>query len=70
MNNRYIKYFPEPKDIAIIKLKNDDEIYNDIEFLEYDLNYKYGYETYKNSDVFIIGYPLGESAACSSFQNN
>ena len=31
LNNRYIKYFPRPKDITIIEIKNNDNIYNDIE---------------------------------------
>ena len=31
-NNRKVKYFPRPKDITIIEIKNRDEIYNDIIF--------------------------------------
>ena len=60
-NNRNIKYFPKPKDITIIEIKNNDSIYNDIEFLDYDYNYKKGYEIYKNVRIFTIEHPLGKS---------
>ena len=30
----------QPKDISIIEIKESDEIYEDIEFLDYDLNYE------------------------------
>ena len=43
LNNRKIEYFPRPKDITIIEIKSNDEIYNDILFLDYDLNFKRGY---------------------------
>ena len=43
LNNYNIKYFKEPKDIAIIQIKNSDEIYKDINFLNYDRNYINGY---------------------------
>ena len=67
LHNRDIKYFPKPKDITIIEIKNNDEIYNDIQFLDYDLNYiKKGYNIYKNMDVFSIEHPLGDGAACAS----
>ena len=38
-NNHDIQYFPQPKDITIIEMKNYDNIYNDIEFLDYDTDY-------------------------------
>ena len=45
LDSRKIKYFPRPKDITLIEIKNYDEIYNDIEFLDYDTNYtKKGYK--------------------------
>ena len=66
LNNYNIKYFKEPKDIAIIQIKNSDEIYKDINFLNYDRNYINGYEIYNNADVFSIQHPLGKSAACAS----
>ena len=61
-NNRNIKYFPNPKDITIIEIENNDSIYNDIEFLDYDYNYKKGYNYYKNARIFTIEYPSGKSA--------
>jgi len=61
-NNRKIKYFIKPKDITIIEIKNNDEIYNDIIFLEYDYNYKKGYMRYKNVNIFSIEHPLGKDA--------
>ena len=68
-NNRDIKYFPEPKDITIIEMKNYDDIYNDIKFLDYDINYiQRGYNIYKKVDVFSIEHPLGNSAACAGGQ--
>ena len=67
LDSRRIKYFPRPKDITLIEIKNYDEIYNDIEFLDYDSNYtKKGYKIYQNVDVFSIEHPLGDSAACAS----
>ena len=65
-NNRYTKYLDKPKDIAIIEIKNSDEIYKDIEFLDYDLNYKKGYYIYKNVDVFSVEHPFGDDASCAS----
>ncbi len=63
LNNRFIKYFPKPKDITIIEIKNNDNIYNYIELLDYDKNYSTkGYKIYANSDVFSVEYPYGENA--------
>ena len=68
LNNRYTKYFPEPKDISIIEIKKTDEIYDDIELLDYDMVPNKGYNTYKNSDVFSIEYPYGTNAVDASGQ--
>ena len=68
LNNRYTKYFPEPKDISIIEIKKTDEIYDDIELLDYDVVPNKGYNTYKNSDVFSIEYPYGTNAVNASGQ--
>ena len=65
-DNRKIKYFGKVKDTTIIEIKQSDEIYNDVIFLEYDYNYKKGYDRYKNFDVFSIQHPLGGDAACAS----
>ena len=57
-NNRYTKYIERPKDIAMIEIKEIDEIYNNIIFLDYDNNYtKRGYSIYKDVDVFSIEHP-------------
>ena len=66
ISNRYIKYFEKPKDITIIKIKDTDSIYNDIEFLGYDSNYINGYNIYKNNDIFTVQYPLGKDAVIAS----
>ena len=58
-NNRFIKCFQIP-DIIIIEMKDSDEIYNDIIFLYYDLNYQFGYKQYSDADIFILQHPLGE----------
>ena len=63
---RFIKFFPEPKDITIIDIKSSDEIYGDIEFLNYDLNYILGYKIYKDVDIFSIENPLGENPSFSN----
>ena len=39
ISNRIIKYFKMPKDITVIEIKEHDDIYEDIEFLDYDNNY-------------------------------
>ena len=65
--NRIRKYMEQPKDISIIEIKESDEIYEDIEFLDYDLNYeKKGYIKYKGADIFSIEHPYGEDASCAS----
>ena len=71
LNNRKIKYFPRPKDITLIEIKNSDEIYNDILFLDYDLNYQKGYYMYQNAIIFLIQHPYGKNAeyACGNIVN-
>ena len=66
LTNRNINYIEQPRDITIIEIKNTDEIYNDIKFLEYDMNYKKGYQIYKNADIFTIEHPNGDDASCAS----
>ena len=51
LNNRKIEYIPQPKDISIIEIKNNDEIYNDILFLDYDSNYNKGYKNIRIINV-------------------
>ena len=72
LNNREINYFPRPKDITMIEINNNDEIYNDILFLDYDLNYQKGYSImYQNAPIFLIQYPYGENIkyACGKIVN-
>ena len=65
--NRYTKYLEKPKDIAMIEIKESDNIYKDIIFLSYDLNcIKTNYPLYKDVDVFSIEHPYGEDASCAS----
>ena len=67
LNNRTAKFIERPKDLAMIEIKKSDEIYNDIEFLDYDYNYSInGYAIYKNLDVFSIEHPNGGEAKYSS----
>ena len=37
--NRFTKYINQPEDIAIIEIKESDEIYNEVEYLNYDKNF-------------------------------
>jgi hypothetical protein len=65
--NRYTKYLKRPKDIAMIEIKESDEIYKDIIFLLYDYNcVKERYPLYKDVDVFSIEHPYGKGASCAS----
>ena len=67
ITNRYVKYLEKPKDITFIEIKDNDYIYKEIEFLNYDNNYIHnGYIIYKDVDVFSIQHPLGKDAACAS----
>ena len=65
--NRFTKYMERPEDIAIIEIKESDEIYKEVEFLNCDLNYmNCGYNIYKDADVFSVEHPGGEDASCAS----
>ncbi len=65
-NDRFIKNFESPINTAVIEIKESDNIYNDIDFLDYDPNYQKGYEIYKNANIFSIHFPMGKEAACAS----
>ena len=41
----------------MIEINDNDNFIEDIEFLDYDLNYIKGYYQYKNIDIFSLGYP-------------
>ena len=66
INDRYIKYFEEPKDITVIRINDQDDLYKDIEFLNLEPNYKKGYFLYKGQEVFSVHYPLGKVVSTSS----
>ena len=54
LKNRKIKYFPYPKDITVIEIKPSDKIYNDVLFLDFDLNFQKGYfNMYQNVNIFF-----------------
>ena len=66
LSDRYIKYFDKPKDITIIEIKESDEIYKEIKYLNYDLNFmKDGYSIYDEAYIFTIEYPYGGDASYS-----
>ena len=67
LKNRLTKYIKKPKDIAMIEIRESDNIYNHIEFLDYDINYiNKGYSIYENVDIFSIEHPYGDDASCAS----
>ena len=44
-----------------------EDIFKDIEFLDYDTNYNQkGYSIYKDVDIFSVQHPFGDDAACAS----
>ena len=66
-HNRFTRYIDQPIDIAIIEIKETDDIYNEVEYLNYDKNFNNGgYLIYKDADVFSIEHPGGEDAYCAS----
>ena len=64
LKEKNIKYFEKNKELTAIKLKEDDEIDKNIEFLSYDLNYKKGNLLYKYKDVFTIKNPFRDDPSC------
>ena len=64
LNNRIIKYIKPPKDITIIQI-NLNEI-NNIQYLNYDLNYIRGYNQYLNMKIISLGYPKSFNLAAGS----
>ena len=64
LKNRIAKFYQRPLDITIIEIKMCDEMFNDIECLDYDNSFiEKGYEIYEKANVFAIEHPFGESAA-------
>ena len=59
-NARFTAFFKSPIDITIIEIKDQDlNIINNIDFLNLDENYRYGYNLYENKEVFSLGFPHG-----------
>ena len=66
-NNRFIRYNERPDDIAIAEIRESDNLFNDIECLNYDKNsIKAGYEIYKGENIFSIQYPGTKEAVSAS----
>ena len=62
INIRFIKFYKEPYDLTVIEItKEDFDILDNVFFLDFDVDYSKGYEQYINSDVFALGFPLGDS---------
>ena len=67
INDYYIKYFDKPKDITVIEIQETDELYKDIEFLNYDpLDGQQHYSIYKDKEIFTIQHPLGNDSHTAS----
>ena len=55
LKGRYIRFLELPKDITGIEIRNTDEIFKEILFLNYDLNYyNKGYYIYKDKYIFQL----------------
>ena len=65
LKQKNIKLYEDPLDIAIIQINDLNELCNNIKFLSIDLNYKKGYNIYLNKEIYILGYPLGNSVEYS-----
>jgi len=66
-NNRFIRYYERPDDVAIAEIRESDNLFNDIECLNYDKNYiKAGNGIYKGQNIFSIQYPVSEEAVSAS----
>ena len=62
IKNCEIKYYEEPIDITSIEIKDNVNIFNDIEFLNIDINcFQNGYKIYENIDIFLITNTLGNN---------
>ena len=52
--NRYIKSFKVQQDILVIEIKDSDGIIEEVEFLDFDLNFKNEKYQYKYLDIFSL----------------
>ena len=65
LNNRYMKciYKKDDVNIDITAILFEPNEINDIEYLQYDLNFLRGYNDYLNNDVICEGYSDGDELA-------
>ena len=64
--NLYIEFFGGDLDVTVIQINDKiSRIFEDVEFLDCDMDYTNGYELYKNKDVFASGYPFGKEIVTS-----
>ena len=55
---RFIKYLKNPYKITFIEILYSDLIYDDIEFMDYDVDYIYDYQKYINKKIYILHHSL------------
>lgn len=61
-NTRIISFFKRPKDITVIQINDQDiDIIENVDFLNYDMNYLNGYDIYEKENVFALGFPKGKN---------
>ena len=66
-NERYIKFYENPVDITVIQINDLYDLCDRIKFLSADFSYKNcGYNRYVNNDIYLLGYPCGNSIECST----
>ena len=59
--------YDDKKDIIGIEIKEEDNIKNNVKFLNYDINcQKNQYDNYLGKDVFILHHPLFRDLECNS----
>jgi len=54
------------KDLDVVLIDIKESNINNIDFLYYDENYKYGYPQYQNLDIFTLSYQLGNELVPTS----
>ena len=75
LNDRGIKYFKNPKDITVIEIKETDQIYKEVQYLDYDINYmEEGYLIYEQQEIYIPFFshegPMGSKGIINCSKNN
>ena len=58
-NLRFIEFYKHPLDITVIQI-NDKDVIENVDFLDYDINYSQGYTQYNEENIFASGYPFGK----------